>query len=223
MPIDLSKLKVVAIHSIPRYGTNSHWGCVHDVLAPFGIVSWRGMGAFWHMQLSDLFDHAINEGVDWVLTIDHDSMFSQAHLGRLMTRFAESSLDAVAAVEARRGVKEVLGGATGRCLYGPHYQLLDTAHFGLTLLKVKNLARVPRPWFDFRPDPQGNWREGRTDADIWFWQQWKKAGNTVALDLAVTIGHLEELVSTVDQYGNKRFQTVQEWHEENRNLNAGKI
>jgi hypothetical protein len=45
------------------------------------------------------------------------------------------------------------------------------------------------------PNDDGIWDEGKVDADINFWNNWNKAGNTLYLAPRVIVGHMQELVS----------------------------
>jgi hypothetical protein len=52
---------------------------------------------------------------------------------------------------------------------------------------------------------------GRIDADIYFWQNWKAAGNTLAIHPAVRIGHMEEMVSVYDATMKLHHLYPSEW------------
>ena len=71
---------------------------------------------------------------------------------------------------------------------------LTTGHFGLTLIRTKALADLPRPWIWSTPAPDGSWGDGRVDDDIYFWRQWEAHGKTLFNANRVVVGHLELMV-----------------------------
>ena len=70
-------------------------------------------------------------------------------------------------------------------------QEVDSAHFGCTLISTKALKRTPKPWFQDQPNAAGEYGDGRTDADIWFWKQFRAGGNRLYVTPRVSIGHGE--------------------------------
>ena len=72
---------------------------------------------------------------------------------------------------------------------------VDTAHFGLTLIRTAKIAAMPKPWFWGQPDSSGGWGEDRVDDDIYFWNKWKESGNSIYVAPDCNIGHLELMVS----------------------------
>jgi hypothetical protein len=53
------------------------------------------------------------------------------------------------------------------------------------------IKKLKKPWFLGIPDPEGSWNEGRTDDDIYFWQNFAKCGLKAYLAPNVKIGHLQ--------------------------------
>ena len=103
-------------------------------------------------------------------------------------------------MQVRRGNKTILASLRGNSsieVTGDPVQV-STAHFGLTVLDLRKLKNVEKPWFFSKPDENGEWGDARIDDDIWFWRQWEKAGNTLYLDPQTRIGHMEEMVVMVD-------------------------
>ncbi len=71
---------------------------------------------------------------------------------------------------------------------------------------------MPKPWFLSTPDANGSYANGKhTDADIYFWQQWKKCGNTVYVDPLCQIGHLQPMVAEYDEHFNPRHVHTTDW------------
>jgi hypothetical protein len=91
---------------------------------------------------------------------------------------------------------------------------VDTAHFGLTAIKLDRLKDVPKPWCWSTPTEDGLWEDGqKTDEDIYFWRQWQKHGRTIYVDGSVNIGHMEEMVSGFDETGKHMYCYPNEWYE----------
>jgi predicted SAM-dependent methyltransferase len=213
-------VKMKAVMSVPRWGANDCWATNMQALRTFGIAMDTYTGAYWDQGLHKLLQNCIDADLEWVLTLDYDTMFTADHLRQMFAIFeSRSDIDALAAFQARRGDYEPLGKvfdgelrseAQRQTAAGMPAQV-DTAHFGMTLLRVEALTKVPKPWFKGDPGDDGNWGEDRIDSDIWFWHQWKKAGNTLFLAPTVRVGHLEVLVSVYDEQLRLSHMRVADW------------
>lgn len=209
-------VKIVALMSVPMVGWNPHWGATSEALHPFGIPIRLCYGAWWDHGMSNLLEECVAEGLDWVLTIDYDSMFTSTHVNHLIARFGQRpDIDALAALQCKRGTEEVplltVHGASGVSLTGEPFKV-NTAHFGLTLIRVEALKRMPKPWFVNQPDPNGSYNTlGRVDADIYFWKKWEATRNTVFVDPVCSIGHLQPMVAEYDEYMKVRHTHITDW------------
>ncbi len=195
--------------SVPIVGWNPHWGCVPDALGPHRIPLKLGYGAYWHHAFSNLLEDCVNR-VDWFLALDYDSMFRAADVGQLLQRFRDNPhIDALAALQCRRGVEEtpILSiNGQGSIRMGSEVFAVDTAHFGLTLIRSSALRDVSMPWLMDTPDEKGSYANGKgIDADTFFWKRWKKEGKTVYVDPQCSIGHLQPMIAEFDA----NFQPIQ--------------
>ena len=168
-----------------------------------------------------MFEEAIKSEMDWILSIDSDSLFNSEQLSTLLDEFAQTpQADAMAALQCRRGKPFPLmtcGHTTDIEVTDKRPIKVTTAHFGLTLFRVADLQDVPKPWFKSEPDEDGGYGDERLDDDIWFWHQWRLAGKTIYVAPRVSIGHLEETVAVFDDDLNPSHQYVHEWREQNLN------
>ena len=89
-------------------------------------------------------------------------------------------------------------------------------HFGLTLIRVEALKRIPRPWFLHHPAPDGGYGDGRVDEDIHFWRQARAAGLAIGITPQVRIGHLQLVVSWPDENLRPVHQYLPEYGKEGR-------
>jgi hypothetical protein len=221
-------VKICAFMSVPRYGANMAWGCIIDALMKFRIPVRRGTGAFWSNTLENLFEGAIQDDLDWILTIDYDSIFTAEQLGVMLESMSSRhDIDAMCAMQARREGETPLCTIEGKKekTINPNEPFqITTGHFGLTIIRVEALKQIPRPWFFGVPNASGTYidentsdnvterltdlrrwcdiedsNHGRIDADIWFWHQWKHAGKNLYMHPESRIGHLEEKVLYFDQ------------------------
>lgn len=208
------QVTMVAVMSIPRYGANASWGTIQEALSPWRIPIRRFTGAYWGQCMQRAFENVLKDGLDWLLTIDHDSMISSGHIDKLMGYMGrDTKIDAITALQAHRGTETPLitkTGCTKAEVTGEPIQV-TTAHFGLTLIRVASLKAVEKPWFFSQPDMDGEWGDLKVDADIWFWQQWEKAGNTIYVAPDVRIGHLQESVRVFDERMKFQQMSVEEW------------
>lgn len=143
---------------------------------------------------------------EWILTVDYDSIFTKEQVEQLLWLASEHpEADAIAPVQVKRGGGTPLmtvRGEDGKLLsrlpfsaFEPDLLKCATAHFGLTMIRVEALKKLPHPWFLGVPNKDGLWDEGKVDDDIYFWNQWEKAGNSLYLANRVVIGHAQLLVS----------------------------
>ena len=236
-------MKVAAFMSIPRLGWNTHWGCTFDALMAFKIPLRRATGAFWGQCLQNLFEHAVEDDLDWILTIDYDSVFTKTHLDQMLQTFAHNpEIHALAAMQARREGDTPLATVEGktRIEMGHDPVQVTTAHFGLTLIRVECLRQMPQPWFMAIPNSSGGYDDekrddavqdrlqelrrwanipddnhGRLDSDIWFWHLFRQHKFNVFMHPEVKIGHLEEKVLWFDENMETRSTYMRQFRAEN--------
>lgn len=208
-------MKMCGVMSIPRCGFNDAWGCIHEAFAPFNIPIRRFGGAYWDQGMQTLLEGCIKDGLDWVICMDYDTLFTADHLDKMFGWFGRhSNIHALAALQPMRTLTTPLMTVQGELdirVTGRPVRV-DTAHFGLTLIRLSKLKDVPKPWFLGVPGPSGEWKPSEhTDPDIYFWIQWKKAGLSVYVAPDVRVGHIELVVSEFDEDMNHRQVSVKEW------------
>lgn len=209
-----------AIMSIPRFGCNDHWSATHLALQPFGIGLETMQGVFWGQKMQLMMERAVEDGVDWLLTIDYDSMFTQKEVRRLIEVVTRNpDIDAVACLQPRR-LKDIpllgLNNGAGLVAFDATQLIkVDTAHFGLTLIRVSALKDLPKPWFLPTPDERGSWSDTKIDDDIYFWRLWGKAGKSLYVDPQCRVGHLQMIVTEFDESYDIVHTYTPDWWERN--------
>jgi hypothetical protein len=214
-------VKVGAYLTLPRYEAVAARTIIEQALKPHKIDLTTTQGVFWGQCMQRMFQDAVDKNIDWILSLDSDSLFNQKHISDLFELFAANpQIDALAALQCRRGGKYPLM-TTGTGVQDEHVQVdgrpikATTAHFGLTLIRVNSLREVKKPWFWSQHDESGNWSDNKLDDDIWFWHQWRLAGKTIYVAPSVSIGHLEETVAMFDLDLQPKHIYVHEWRKEN--------
>jgi len=214
-------VKIGAYMTLPRYEAVAARSTIESSCRELGIGLATSQGVFWGQCMQRMFNDAIEQGVEWILSIDSDSMFNTGHLEKLLQQFAQTpEADAMAALQCRRGKGfplMTIEGQTSQTISDKKPFRVTTAHFGLTLIRVSALKEVAKPWFFSRPDSDGEYGDDRLDDDIWFWHQWKEAGKSIYVAPDVSIGHLEETVAIFDDDLNPRIEYLNEWREKNLN------
>ncbi len=201
-PVALPRWKVGAAMSVPRLGFMDNFFCAFSALPALGIELRKHTGAFWGQCLERCIDEWLAEGCDWILTLDYDTVFDRATVETLLQlAVLHPEADAIAPIQAGRhrdGPLMTIRGAGGRnkeelALADLRGDLLrvNTAHFGLTLLRCAAIRDLPRPLFRGLPGKDGRWGDDRTDDDIHFWRQWERAGKSLYLACHAVIGHAE--------------------------------
>jgi predicted SAM-dependent methyltransferase len=221
---EVRDLRICAAMSLPRVGFNDSWGMIHEALVPLKIPIRRYTGAYWGQCLQNVLQDCLDQGIDWVLCLDYDSMFTAEDVSRLLQELGGNpEIDALAALQCRRdGDTPLMTCGRDQVAYCDGQPIkVTTAHFGMTLIRMDRLTDLPKPWFVGQPGPDGSWRhDERLDPDIWFWHQWRLAGKTVYVTPNVRIGHLEAMVRDFDDELKPRVLTVGEWRD-SKNLYRG--
>lgn len=216
---------VTAILSAPRFGPVMHAACAQRAFAQLGIPYQIGQGAYWHQVLAELIEAQLDAGAEFILTLDYDTVFTAADVRELyaiLRRLPE--LDAVCALQMKRARDAALlsmvdsdGESRARAWSAEFDRTavpVATGHFGCTLFRARALARLPRPWFRAEPSEDGRWGGDKIDADIVFWQDWRRCGNTVSVAPRVPVGHLAEIILWPGEDLKPVFQTTAEYNDE---------
>jgi hypothetical protein len=197
--------KTGAVMSIPRLGFQDNFFCSIEAILSLGIGIRKHTGAFWGQCLTRAIDEEVEEGAEYILTVDYDSLYTRNDVQSLLSAAVRHpEADAIAALQVHRTKQTPLmtvKGEDGKNVpevapdfFAPELTRVNTAHFGLTLIKTKALLETPRPWFWATPDSEGGWGADRTDDDIHFWRQFESAGKQLYLANRVPIGHAELMI-----------------------------
>lgn len=208
-----SGIKFKGYMTAPRYESTWARSVIEKAFKSCGVPLVVTQGVFYGQCMQSMFNSAVDEGVDYAITVDFDSVLTSDDLHHLMAVMARGEHDAVAAFQCSRGSSLPLFNIDGEDsveVSGKPFKV-DAAHFGLTGLSVSKLKSVSKPWFHSTPDENGEWNNNRIDTDIWFWRQWADAGNSVYVDARLRIGHLVEMIAGYDGELNHRFEYANEW------------
>lgn len=201
-------IAVECIMSGPRFGPIGNiFGWAQSFL-PLGIRPTLQQGAFWSQGLTRCMEQFI-DSAQYLLCVDFDTYFSKEDIEQLVAIAMTFQCDALAPLQVKREdgrpmltLKGTLDnpppdGTTRlpRSWFAEAVQEVDTAHFGCTIISTAALKRCKKPWFYERPDPTGSWGEGRRDADIAFWANWRESGNRIFVTPRVCIGHGEWVIT----------------------------
>ncbi len=213
------KVSVCAVMTAARYECTFARNMIERALRTLNIPLSVSGGVYYGQCMQKMLEQLVDHGeIDYAVTVDGDSLFTAEQLSRLMAIIVqEDKIDAIAAMQCRRGMNTMLGTIEGKTETEYHgYPLkVDTAHFGLTVLDLKKLRSVKKPWFFSQPNEDGMWETTKIDCDIWFWKQWREAGHSVYIDCDCRIGHLEEMVSVFDDKMKPTFMHTADWSKAN--------
>lgn len=196
-------LKVQAVMTAARYENTWCRNQIEFSLRTLGIPMVVSGGVYYGQCMQVMLSKAIEQGIDYAVTVDGDTVFRPAQLQRLLNVAAQEAhkIDALTGMQVRRGKPTMLGTRTGETeLEWSGYPVqVSTAHFGLTVINLKKLAKTAKPWFFCQPNELGEWDGTKIDSDVWFWKQWREAGNTIYVDPEVRLGHMEEMIVMHDE------------------------
>lgn len=194
--------KIIAVMSVPRLGFMDNFFCAIEVAAKLRITIKKHTGAYWGQCITRSMESAIDEGAEWLLALDYDSIFdAETVVDLVVTAMMHPHVDALVPIQMGRGGGTPLMTVPGidgkpvarvdRAELGATVLPILTGHFGCTLLRAEKFAAMKRPWFIGTPDADGRWTNKRTDDDIAFWRRWHEAGNSVFCASRISIGHAQ--------------------------------
>lgn len=225
------EVKVSAIMTAPRFETNFARNIIEKALREVQLPLTCSGGVFYGQCMQTMLEKLIESNAcDYAITIDFDSMFTGADVRRLLRWIVtRDEIHAITGLQLRRGKPVVLGTVPNGVSVSEDEQEVPwdgnpikatTAHFGLTVIDLKELATVPKPWFRSEPDENGSWGPNKIDDDVYFWLKWKEAGKSIYLDPGVRIGHLEEMVTTYDENLKPVHMYPKDWEAAAWSLNS---
>ncbi|HUU94274.1 MAG TPA: hypothetical protein VM487_00925 [Phycisphaerae bacterium] len=219
--------RIAAVVSMPRLAFTDNMFCPLEAFVPLGIQVHRYTGAFWEQGLTKLIEQLLEQGIEWIFTLDYDTIYTQQDVTRLCQLMAENdNVDAICGVQSKRGVdapmlrlEDVDGEVQTQVpieIFGPAMTKCKTAHFGTTLFRASAFTDLPRPWFVGVPNEDGRWLEGRLDPDIYFWKNWEKAGRTLYQANRVKLGHMQLMVTWLDRNFKAIHQRIEDYNEKGK-------
>lgn len=201
--------------SVPRYGSLNAAESIFEICGFLSAPRFVSGGAWWEQGLTAAIEAALawqgedGEPLDTILTFDYDTFATVGDVSELLKWLhANPPLDCVAPMQAKRGGGvDLLVNTNGEVDFANPLVPVATAHFGMTAFRRRVFEGLPKPWFLGSPNPDGDWKDGRTDADIYFWRNFTEAGFKVALATRVVVGHGEDAV-VFPRLVNGEFQKV---------------
>lgn len=196
------KRSIQAVISMPRLCFTDTMNCMMQQLVANRIPVKVGTGVFWSQVLTRMIQESVDSGSDYLLTVDYDSWFTFKHVEYLLAIMERNpELDAVCPMQIKRESEGPLMGVVDdkgqpRELFsaeefGADYLPILTGHFGLTVFRADAFKKIKKPWFWEKPNADGEWGEGRTDSDIYFWRNFNQCGLKAGIATSVNIGHIQ--------------------------------
>jgi hypothetical protein len=208
--------------SVPRYGSLSSAETIFEISAFLSAPRFVSGGAWWEQGLTASIEAALvwqgedGSPLDTIICFDYDTFATVGEISELLKWFyANPSLDCVAPMQAKRGVTtELLANTDGEVDFRNPLIPIATAHFGMTAFRRRVFEGLKKPWFLGRPNDNGDWKDGRVDADIYFWRNFAECGFKAAVATQVVVGHGEDAVvypRLINGKFEKVYLPVQEW------------
>lgn len=160
-------------------------------------------GAYVDQCFERMLERGLATGREYIITVDYDTVFCAADIELLvclMDRYPQAG--AIAAMQAKRGpygsllIAREQGDAVTEDEACADLFRVRSAHFGLTIIRASELAKVSRPWFQHVPAPDGTWGDGRIDADVRFWHKFNEVSRAY-VSPRVNVGHMQRMVTWV--------------------------
>jgi hypothetical protein len=214
-----------AIMSLPRVSWTETMTHLYESLSNLQIPFTKATGVFWSQSLQRMMQQLVDkDDLKYILTMDYDSIFDAKDILRLWQIMEDNpDIGALCPLQIGRDRDQVLMNlvdAEGKPInrFEPsllYNEALDISmgHFGLTLIRVDALKRLPKPWFWGQPNKDGDWTEGRVDDDVYFWRKMRENGQRVCVTPKVRLGHLQLMITwpsddlrTIHQYVGKYYE-----------------
>lgn len=195
-------MKVIALCSCPRLGYMDFMGQSLAAFYQNGIDYKNCYGVFWSQAMSEAMREAVEDGYEYIITTDYDSIYDRETVSQLLRLGQQNpQADAICTMQMGRFsgllVSTESGEITRKELKENALVRVKTGHFGLTLFRVESLKKLDKPWFWSMPDEDGEWKRGaagKEDEDIYFWNNFSNSGMRLFLAPRLVIGHLELLI-----------------------------
>jgi predicted SAM-dependent methyltransferase len=207
--------KIHAVMTLPRLAFTANMFAAATIFPKLGIAIDTRTGVFWERKLTELIDLHLNDGTEYIITMDYDTMFKEEHVRRLIQLMGENpDVDCIVPVQIMRENETPMFAIVDTEGNGKEVPLTEfdselvqiaTGHFGLTIFRISAFKNLKKPWFLGKPNEDGDWKEGRIDPDIYFWHNFYEAGNKVCLATNIMIGHMQ-MMATFPGPARKSFK-----------------
>ena len=198
----VQNVKTYALMSMPRLTFTDNMFSAVRSLIPLGINLEKGCGVFWGQVLTRLIEMHLDDGTEYILTVDYDTYFTKNQVIRLLQLMQEHpEADAIVPLQIKRECDfPLIGRIDGEkkvytqiptVEFEKDLMPITTGHFGLTAFRVESLKKLKKPWFFPKTDPDGGWNDGRQDEDIYFWHNFAASGLQAFLAPKIGLPHLE--------------------------------
>ncbi len=219
--------KTISVMSAPRLAFMDQQMVASDALLPLGIPTYIKTGAYWATCMYGAIQSALEDGAEFVLTLDYDSLFTIEDVEDLLAFLHfRPDADVVAPMQMHRMNGKILmnpkapeGAQSVKISFDEleqTYYPIKSAHFGATLFRASAFAKLERPWFQEKHNEQGDYGAGHVDADVAFWLNLERNGGNAFLVPRVVIGHIEPFVLWPDRKLKTIRQHITEWRKEHR-------
>lgn len=220
--------KCQAVMSVPRLGFLDNIFCAASAFMRYGIELTKFTGVFWGQCMTRGMNEALSNDVKYIITIDYDTLFDAQDVGRLIRLMETTDADAICGTQMKREVDaplftmtdsdgELLESFPGDTFDG-ELTRVNSGHFGLTIIRAESLRKLPKPWFKSEPNDNGEWEDGRTDEDMWFWARWKDAGLSLYQSNYCTLGHLQLMATWPDSQFRPMYQYITDYYKAGKPL-----
>jgi SAM-dependent methyltransferase len=219
---DRVQIRPAVVMSTPRYGPLDAAEALSEISARIYAPRFKSGGAFWEQGLTRSIEMAMayrddkGSPMDVIVSMDYDTFATPEDAKELIRLLYQNpQYDCIVPMQARRGVfNEMLATTAGPVDFTQGLVPIVTGHFGLTVFRRRVFEGLRKPWLLGKASENGDWNDGRTDADIYFWQNFGDCGFKAALAPGVVIGHGEDAIvypRLVNGQVQKVYISVFEW------------
>lgn len=199
-----------ALMSMPRLGHTENMTAVNHACRTLNLPISTSTGVFWEQCLTELFEEVkiacdkVGKDLKYYLTIDYDTYFRPDDVVQLWKLMEDNpDYDIIFPLQTKRNhdypIFNIKGYEDGAHIpkwkFGVPISECNSGHFGLTMIRVSCLEKLDKPWLHSIPNKDGVWKDGKRDADMYFWDNCNKNGVKVGLANKIRVGHIQTIVT----------------------------
>lgn len=177
------------IYNVPRLMFTANMNCALSSIINCGFRMITAEGVYYDQTGTGAIEQVLDS--EYLILYDYDSISCPRDIQRMIEILENNpDIDAVVPIQMSRHNNNIIC-QDPSVDYTKPFSQIKLGHFGCTPIRSSVFKRIKKPWFWAKPNQNGEWKEGRVDADISFWNNCAENGIKVVSANDIIIGHME--------------------------------